>query len=89
MGHEHKLSSNNYIPSVLFVPSVTLTEHSAKLSKTVYPPSPNKLYRVSLSVPSVWLKTLGTLDIPSVVELYRVHSVDTYMYRVSDNLHSV
>jgi hypothetical protein len=54
MVHERKLSSNDYVPSVV------LTEHSAKLRKTVYKPSPNKLYRVSLSVPSVWLKTLGT-----------------------------
>jgi hypothetical protein len=55
-----QLLSNNYVPSVLFVSSVVLTEHSVKLSKTVYPPSPNKLYRVLLSVPSVFNQTLST-----------------------------
>jgi hypothetical protein len=43
---EQKPSSNDYVPSVFLVPSVVLTEHSAKLSKIVYPLSTNKLYRV-------------------------------------------
>jgi hypothetical protein len=38
---------------------------------------------------SAFIKTLGhKLDVPSVYFLYRVHSVDIYLY-VSDILHSV
>jgi hypothetical protein len=46
MEHARKPSSNDYVPNVLFVPSVVLMEHLAKLSKCVYPPLTNKLYRM-------------------------------------------
>jgi hypothetical protein len=44
---------------------------------------------MSLSVPVCLVKnTRYIIDVPSVVELYRVHSVDIYMYRVH-YLHSI
>jgi hypothetical protein len=50
MGHEDKPSSNNYVLSVL------LMEPSARLTKTVYPQSHSKLYRLLLSAPECLVK---------------------------------
>jgi hypothetical protein len=67
-----------------------LTEHLAKVSKIVYSPSTNKLYQVSLNVPECLVKnTRYRIDVLSVIELYQIHSVDTDLYRMFDNLHLV
>jgi hypothetical protein len=44
--HVCQSSSNDSLPSVGLVPSVSVTEHLAQLAKIVYPPLSKQVYRV-------------------------------------------
>jgi hypothetical protein len=82
-----------FLPSVSCLPSVLLTEHSAYLGHTVNPSWGKNLYRVLSDLPSVWIKTLGIKYVYRVftlsTECKLIHSVDMWVYRVSDKKHSV